>query len=61
MKETKCVWKERRRELVRCWDSKSEQLFKVLFNKKQNKTTSSEVFVVCPKNMEDILEEVSLG
>ena len=37
MKETKCVWKERRRELVKCWGSKSEQLFKDLFNEKQNK------------------------
>lgn len=61
MKETKCVWKERRRELVKCWGSKSEQLFKDLFNEKQNKTTISEEFVLCPENMEDILEEVSLG
>ena len=39
MKETKCVWKERRRELVRCWGSKSEQLFKdLLIKTKQNKT-----------------------
>ena len=38
MKETKCVWKERRRELVRCWGSKSEQLFKdLLIETKQNK------------------------
>ena len=33
-----CVWKEWRRELVKCWGSKSEQLFKDLLNEKRNKT-----------------------